>query len=188
VQRSTSWFSQIPPKLSRKRLCQFAETVPQVLNDFGQISWQIICSSGEQLHTFYEAAGAEITGHSSARVRDSLGAIDSSKSEHWSAARYPVVISAPGRPRKIVEAVRHSKQIICQDILAEIVQHLRNGLGELTQAFAEIISGGICENQLVDLWHGFACFAKIERMRTYAFCKYGAVFPCRDNILSHRED
>ena len=33
----------------------------------------------------------------------------------------------------------------------------------------------------------FPAFRKMERMRTYAFCRYGAVLPCSDNILSQEK-
>ena len=96
-----------------------------------------------------------------------------------------------------MEAVRQLEQIICKDVRTKSVQHLRNDLCKLTNSFGKIEFGGLAEQIVATgLWHvlrnaaagvGYRALRKIERIRTYAFCKYGAVFPCSESILSHEK-
>src|SRR5438045_6135037 len=59
-----------------------------------------------------------------------------------------------------VKAVRQLEQIICQNVRAKTVQHLRDDFRELAETFCEIDFAAIGENQLVDFRRGFASFAK----------------------------
>src|SRR6476661_6332942 len=59
-----------------------------------------------------------------------------------------------------MEAVSQLEKIICEDVRTKPVQHLRNNLCELTNAFGKIKFGGIAEDELVNFRGSLACFTK----------------------------
>src|SRR6476620_12521311 len=59
-----------------------------------------------------------------------------------------------------MEAVSQLEKIICEDVRTKPVQHLRNNLCELTNAFGKIKFGGIAEDELVNFRRSLACFTK----------------------------
>src|ERR1700720_614081 len=65
-----------------------------------------------------------------------------------------------------METVGEFEQVVRENIGTEIVEHLRNDLGKLAQAFGEIDLGGFVQDEFVDLCsHGPACRAGALRRR-----------------------
>ena len=59
-----------------------------------------------------------------------------------------------------MEAVRQLEQIICKDVRAKPVQHLRDDLRELTDSFGKINLRRLAEDELVNFWRNLARLTK----------------------------